>query len=222
MDFIFMLTRQDRTVSNCLEVLAHIAPLGLRHIGFKDIGVELETLRVLNAGIRAMGAESYLEVVASSPEAALQSARMGAEIGVKHLLGGTQVSETLTILAGTGIAYYPFPGIPIGHPTSLGGGAALVETQTASYMAQGCAGVDLLAYRATEAEPLDLVHAARRGCGPEKKLICAGAVDSTARIAALKTAGADAFTIGSAAFDESFAPGAGGLVAQLREILACV
>ena len=222
MDFIFMLTRQDRTVDNCLDVLAEIAPLGLRHIGFKDVGVGTEMLLALNAGIKAMGAVSYLEMVATSPEAALHSARIGMEIGVDRLLGGTQVTQMLDILAGSAAAYYPFPGTPVGHPTLLGGDAAQVEAQTAAFMAQGCAGVDLLAYRATEADPLDLVRAARRGCGKDGWLICAGAVDSPARIAALAKAGADAFTIGTAVFDGSFSPGAGGVAAQLREILACV
>jgi hypothetical protein len=147
---------------------------------------------------------------------------MGVEIGVDCLLGGTQVAETLELLSGSRVKYYPFPGIPTGHPTTLGGDAELVEAQSASFIAQGCAGVDLLAYRATEANPIELVHAARRGLGRSKSLICAGAVDSPARIAALAEAGADAFTIGSAAFDGSFAPGAGGLIAQLKEILACV
>ena len=217
-----MLTRQDRTVPDCLEILAQIAPLGLQHIGFKDIGADEATLRTLNAGIKALGAQTYLEVVATSPEAALNSARIAASIGVDHLLGGTHIPETLAILKGTGVKYYPFPGVPVGHPTQLGGDAALVEAQSAAFVAQGCAGVDLLAYRATEADPIDLVKAARRGLGPDKSLICAGAVDSPARIAALAQAGADAFTIGSAAFDGSFAPNAGGLIAQLKEILACV
>jgi len=221
MDFIFMLTRQDRTVPDCLAVLESIARLGLKHIGFKDIGVEIGTLRRLNAGIKALGAASYLEVVATSRAAALNSARMGVEIGVDRLLGGTEVEETLAILAGTGIEYFPFPGLPVGHPTMLDGDAALIEAHCADFVGQGCAGVDLLAYRARAAEPLALVRAARRGCGPDARLICAGAVDSPARIAALREAGADGFTIGSAAFDGSFAPGAGGLDAQLREILAC-
>ena len=216
-----MLTCQDRTVPDSLNVLAQIAPLSLRHIGFKDIGADPQTLRALNAGIKNLGAESYLEVVATSPEAALASARFAAAIGVDHLLGGTQIPETLKILQGTGVKYYPFPGTPIGHPTKLGGDAAQIAAHTADYIAQGCAGVDLLAYRATDADPLDLVRAARIACG-SRKLICAGGVDGPARIAALRTAGADAFTIGSAAFDATFAPGKPGLIAQLQEILACL
>ncbi len=225
MDFIFMLTRQDQTVSDCLAVIDHIAPLGLRHIGFKDVGAELETLRELHARIRRAGALSYMEVVATSPEAALNSARMAAEIGVDRLLGGTEVAPTLQILRGTGIGYYPFPGTPVGHPTKLRGDAAQVRAHAAAFIAAGCAGVDLLAYRATEAEPLDLVRAARAGLDAGQgggTLICAGAVDSPARIAALREAGCDAFTVGSAAFDGSFSPRKGSLLSQLEDIVACV
>jgi hypothetical protein len=221
MDFIFMLTRQDQTVRHCLNVMAEVAPLNLRHIGFKDIGVELETLRILNRSIKSSGATSYLEVVATTPEAALNSARMAVEIGVDRLLGGTLVAETLEILRGAGIGYYPFPGTPIGHPTTLGGTPAEIAADCSKFLAQGCAGVDLLAYRATEADPIELVKAARRGLGANGTLICAGAVDSPARIIALRDAGCDAFTIGSAAFDLAFSDGK-TLYAQLEDIVRCV
>ena len=216
-----MLTRQDQTVSDCLDVLALIAPLKLRHIGFKDIGADLPTLRRLNERIQQSGACSYLEVVATSREAALNSARMAVEIGVNKLLGGTLVAETLEIISGTGIAYYPFPGTPSGHPTKLGGTAATIAADTAAFMTMGCAGIDLLAYRATEADPINLVTAAKAALGPHGKLIVAGNVDSPARITALRDAGADAFTIGSAAFDGSFSPRKGSLLSQLADIIAC-
>ncbi|MBU6448646.1 MAG: hypothetical protein KGQ26_03380 [Rhodospirillales bacterium] len=219
MEFIFMLTRQDLTVPDCLAILDEVAPLGLRHIGFKDIGVDEDVLRQLHARIKELGATSYLEVVATSPEAALHSARIGRALGVDRLLGGTQVAETLDILAGSEVGYYPFPGTPIGHPTRLGGGEGEVEAQCAAFVALGCAGADLLAYRATQAEPLSLVRAARRGLKC-KTLICAGGVDSPARIAALREAGADGFTVGTAAFEGVFAPGE-PLTAQLKAILSC-
>ena len=37
-EFIFMLTHNDRTVDNALEVLEQVKDTGLRHIGFKDVG----------------------------------------------------------------------------------------------------------------------------------------------------------------------------------------
>ncbi len=216
-----MLTRDDRTIPNCLEVIDTIAPLKLQHIGFKDIGAELETLRTLNQKIQASGATSYLEVVATSPQAALNSARMAVEIGVNRLLGGTQVAETLAILKNTNITYYPFPGHPTGHPTKLGGTPDDIHAHTTGFVQQGCAGVDLLAYRATDSDPIALVQAARRALGTTPSLIVAGDINSQARINALQAAGANAFTIGSAAFNLSFST-APTLIGQLSDIMGCV
>ncbi len=220
MDFIFMLTRQDQTVVDCLDVMQAIRPAGLGHVGFKDLGVELETLQALHRAIKDSGATSYMEVVSTSPEAALNSARVARELGVDRLMGGTDAAGTLAVLKGSPTEYYPFPGRPLGHPTKLGGQPDEVEAQCRRFRQMGCAGVDLLAYRATEAEPLELVRAARRGLGDEGRLICAGSVDSPARIQALADAGCEAFTIGSAAFDGAFSPRKGLLVHQLADILA--
>jgi hypothetical protein len=221
MDFIFMLTRSDQTVADGLAVLDDIQAVGLTHIGFKDVGVPPETLRALARRIKEMGATSYLEVVSTSPETMLQSARVARDIGIDRLLGGTQVEAVLALLAGTQVEYLPFPGRPFDHPTKLGGSAAQVEADCRRFRAQGCAGVDLLAYRATEADPIELVKAARRGLDGGILLV-AGGVKSPAQIKALAAAGADSFTIGSAAFDGSFAPNLGSLRSQLTAVLdAC-
>ena len=82
-------------------------------------------------------------------------------------------------------------------------------------------GVDLLAYRATQADPLDLVRAAR-GALAGGRLIVAGSVKSGGQIRALAEAGADAFTIGSAALDGSFSPAKGSFRGQILDIIeAC-
>ena len=214
-----MLTRDDQTVEDALDVLDAIRPLGLRHIGFKDVGVPPDVLQELNQAIKAQGAISYLEVVSTTHEASLRSARIGLEIGVDRLLGGTDADAILAILNGSGIEYYPFPGFPRGHPTVLGGRPDDVEAHCRAFVAKGCAGVDLLAYRATDTEPLDLVRAARRALG-DRTLIVAGSVDQPARIRALRDAGADAFTIGSAVFNGAFSPRKGALLSQLRDVLA--
>lgn len=222
MEFIFMLTRDDRTVADCLAVADRIAPLaelGLRHVGFKDVGVPVETLRELHARIKAMGAISYMEVVSTTTEACLTSARVAAELGVDCLLGGTQVDEVQAILAGKAIQYYPFPGFPVGHPTKLGGKPVDIAQHCRTFLDKKCAGVDLLAYRATDADPLDLVRVAKAVLG-EAWLIVAGSVNSPARINDLARARADAFTIGTAAIDGSFAPGQGGLEEQLKAVLS--
>ena len=219
MDFIFMLTREDKTVEDCLELFELIRPIGLRHVGFKDVGVEIPVLHRLADAIRGSGATVYIEVVSDTQEAAMRSVRVARELGVDRLLGGTEVASALDILAGSRIEYYPFPGRPFGHPTRLAGTAGLVEEQSRAFVEMGCAGVDLLAYRATEADPIDLVKAARRGIGAGRRLIVAGSVSSLERIRALQDAGVDAFTIGTAVFDGSYSPRKGSILSQLAAVL---
>jgi hypothetical protein len=220
MDFIFMLTRDDQTVEDCLEVYEAVQAVPLRHVGFKDVGVDVDTLRRLHDRIKDDGRTTYMEVVSTSRESCLRSAATGAKIGVDRLMGGTQVSEVLELLRGSATGYFPFPGIPSGHPTKLGGTPARIEADTRAMVEAGCAGVDLLAYRATEADPLDLVRAARRAT--DKPIVVAGSINSPARIRDIRAAGADLFTIGTAALDGSFSPRFGLLANQLRRILeAC-
>ncbi len=220
MDFIFMLTRQDRTIADCLDVVDAIRPHGLHNIGFKDVGVPPDVLETLNARIRESGATSWMEVVSTGPDTVLQSVRVGARIGVDRLLGGTQADAVLPILSGTRTRYLPFPGRPEGHPTKLGGSPELVEAHCRSFREQGCCGADLLAYRATEADPLALVRAARRGLGTDGMLVVAGSIAHRAQVHALAEEGVDAFTIGSAVFEGSYAPHLGSLGAQLAAVLA--
>lgn len=220
MDFIFMLTRSDETIVDCLETWSAIEHVGVVHAGFKDVGVEISTLHELNRRMQAAGVTTYLEVVSTTTEACVQSARVGREIGVNRLMGGTQADEILPILRGTGIAYLPFPGVPIGHPTVLGGSPGTIEQHCKEFESAGCGGVDLLAYRAIDADPLELVAAARRGT--MGTLVVAGSISTVEQIAELAAAGADAFTIGSAVLDGSFSPRKGYLAGQLRDVLdAC-
>ena len=219
MDFIFMLTRNDATVADALEIVPNIRPLGLRHIGFKDVGAPPDTLRKLATAIREMGAHVWMEIVSIGAAAERRSLELARDIGVDAVLGGVAIETGRAALAGSNIRYLPFIGRPEGHPTRLGGDEALVEAHARQAIAQGAAGVDLLAFRAFEADPLDLIAAARRGLGAAGQLVVAGSIASRERIEAVRQAGADAFTIGAAAIEGAYAPGAGPLEAQLAAIL---
>jgi hypothetical protein len=219
MEFIFMLTRQDQTIEDCLMVHQQIRPVGLKHVGFKDVGASKETLKALTEAIHDAGAMSYMEVVSTSPQSALRSAETAVELGVQRLLGGTQVDAVLSVIRGSKTEYYPFPGFPLGHPTKLGGKPADVAAHCRVFMERGCSGCDILAYRATESDPIALVRAAREGLGTGY-LIVAGSMNSAARIDEIAAAGANAFTIGTAIFDGSYAPKKGSIFSQLDAVLA--
>lgn len=215
-----MLTRDDRTVDDAVDVLDSIAGLGVTHIGFKDVGVSPARAAELVRRIKAAGATSYLEVVSTSAEAALGSVRLGREIGIDRLLGGAlaQLDDALAILAGSAVEYLPFPGRPFGHPTKLGGTPDDIARDCRWIRERGAAGCDLLAYRTVEADAIELVRAARGALG-DGVLLVAGGVGTAAQVRALAAAGADSFTVGSAAFAGAFTPAAGS---SLREQIAAI
>lgn len=216
--FIFMLTRNDRTVENAFEHLEVALGLGIRHIGFKDIGLPVPQLKALNRMIRSGGATSYLEVVSLDRKSEIASAQAAIEIGVDMLLGGTRAKVVLPILAGTPIQYFPFPGIITGHPSVLEGSTdAIVESARELTAHQGVHGLDLLAYRSRDENVPDLIKAVCSAVN--KPVYVAGSIDTPERIAITRTAGAAGFTIGTAALDGRYPAEGEDLACQLKAIM---
>ena len=215
--FIFMLTRKDRTVPDASQQLQTALGLGVRHMGFKDIGLPIEQLKGLNAAIKAGGATSYLEVVSLDRESEIVSARAAAEIGVDVLLGGTRVDDVLPIIQGTGIQYFPFAGRISGHPSVLEGSIEdIVESARTITAKDGVHGLDLLAYRSAENVPA-LMKAVCAAVA--KPVFMAGSIDTPEQIAAVQHAGAAGFTIGTAALDGKYPASAKDVPSQLSAII---
>ncbi|KAA5604087.1 cupin domain-containing protein [Roseospira marina] len=215
--FIFMLTRNDRTVDDPWPLLHTALSLGVRHIGFKDIGLSLDQVTALNRTIKDGGATSYLEVVSLDRDSEIASATAAVEIGVDVLLGGTRVEAVTPILAGTAIQYCPFPGRIAGHPSVLEGTLEeIVASAKALTARETVHGLDLLAYRSHEDVPA-LIQAVCAAV--TKPVYVAGSIDTPERIAALKAAGAAGFTIGTAALDGRYPADATDMASQLAAIL---
>jgi mannose-6-phosphate isomerase-like protein (cupin superfamily) len=215
--FIFMLTRNDRTVEDAHQQLATALALGVRHIGFKDIGLPMAQLKSLNAGIKAGGATSYLEVVSLDRESEIASATAARDIGVDILLGGTRVADVLPIIEGSEISYCPFPGRIVDHPSVLEGSIGeIVASAVAMASQEGVHGLDLLAYRSRENVP-KLIRAVCAAVS--KPVYVAGSIETPDQIAAVKEAGAAGFTIGTAALDGKYPAEARDVPSQLRAII---
>ena len=215
--FIFMLTRNDRTVPDASQQLQTALGLGVRHIGFKDIGLPLEQLKGLNAAIKAGGATSYLEVVSLDRESEIVSAKAAAEIGVDVLLGGTRVDDVLPIIKDTGIQYFPFPGRITGHPSVLEGTIEeIVESAKTITGRDGVHGLDLLAYRSAQNVP-ELMKAVCAAVS--KPVYIAGSIATPERIAIVQSAGAAGFTIGTAALDGKYPANGNDVPSQLAAII---
>lgn len=215
--FIFMLTSSDRTVPDAGARLEEALACGIRHVGFKDVGLPLAELRGLAAAIRAGGGTAYLEVVSLDTDSERRSAEAARELGVDELMGGTRPEVVLPVLAGSGIRYSPFAGRIEGLPSRLTGSIDGIVAEARRLAAlEGVTGIDLLAYRfAGDSERLMREVCAAVG----KPVTIAGSIDRPERIAAVAAAGAAAFTIGTAALEGRFAS-APGLPAQLGAIVA--
>ena len=215
--FIFMLTRRDLTVPDAPAHLETALAAGVRNVGFKDVGLPHDDLRALAARIREAGGTCWLEVVSLDAAAEAESVRAGVAIGVDRLLGGCRPDVALLILQGTGIAYHPFPGRVVGHPSVLEGGVEEIAASARRLAAMpGVAGLDLLAYRGTvEAEALAAAVCAAAG----KPVIAAGSIDRRERVEAMARAGCAGFTVGTAALDGVFRGAPPDLPSQLRGIL---
>ncbi|ASP19136.1 methylglyoxal synthase [Antarctobacter heliothermus] len=212
-DFILMLTANDRTIPDARARLEEALEGGVRHIGFKDVGLPLSELKGLAAAIRSSGGRSYLDA-----DSELASARAAVEIDVDCLLGGTRAREVTEVTRHHPVRYYPFPGKITGHPSVLEGPVediAASARELADF--EHVHGLDLLAYRFDGAVPA-LMKAVCGAVG--KPVIMAGSIDSEDRVAACAQAGAAGFTVGTAALSGVFPAEGSGFAAQVRAILA--
>jgi hypothetical protein len=217
--FIFMATRQDRTVPEARALIEEALALGVANVGFKDVGLPREALKELARAIHAGGGRAFFEVVSLDRESELASAAAAADFGVDWLLGGVRAGEVAPIAASAGLRYAPFPGAVVGHPSALHGSIEEIEASARALGAiEGVAGLDLLAYRrAGDASAL-----MRAVVGAvDKPVIVAGSIDNAQRIGAAAKSGAAGFTVGSAAIEGAFAP-ARDFAAQIRAIQRAV
>jgi hypothetical protein len=205
-EFIFMLTRDDRTIEDGVAVLESLQKSGLRYVGFKDVGASPSRQRELTETAHSFDMEVMLEVVSTSLDAEVESLESARNAGVDWVLGGTHPDLGVELLKGTDIKYCPFAGTVTGHPSALGGDIEAIAADAARMTAlPGVHGLDLLTYRHATADREELTRAVvEASAGP---IIAAGAVVRADQIALLARAGAWGFTVGTAVFDGSVEAG---------------
>lgn len=217
-DFIFMLTKDDQTISDARDYVKEIAAGGVKHMGFKDIGLPTNELKLLAEDLRKEGVKVYLEVVSLDAESEKQSAKVAIDLNVDYLLGGTRPELIAPIVKDHALKYYPFVGKIEDHPSILTGTIADISAHAEQITAiDGVDGLDLLAYRFTgENIPLLIQEVCKSS---KKPVIVAGSIDRRERINVVKTTGAAGFTVGTAAFDLEFPSKKAGISGQVETIL---
>jgi NAD(P)H-dependent flavin oxidoreductase YrpB (nitropropane dioxygenase family) len=206
-EFIFMLTRADETIPDAVDYVKRLGDSGVRHVGFKDVGLEEAGLREVVAAIRANGQLSYLEVVDVGSDAELRSAEAALRLGVDYLVGGTRIEQIAALTEDAPLRFFPYVGDVVGHPARLEGDRARIVAEAEQAAAHPAVdGINLLAYRWQTGDGAELAAAVVEAV--DVPVIAAGSVDSPERIQALNEAGVWGFTIGSAILSGEVIPGA--------------
>ena len=198
---IVMLTYNDRTVPNAPEIFRACKDSNAEIWGFKEEGLEPESMKALFAEMKACGKKTALEVVAYTEEECMAGAQLAAVCGCDILMGTMYSDAILELCREHGMQYMPFVGDVTERPSVLRGTPEGMIAEANTYLERGADGIDLLGYRYVgDAPALNAAFVA----GVDAPVVIAGSINSTKRLDEVKQSGAWAFTIGSAFFDGCF------------------
>ena len=202
-ELIVMLTYNDKTVENALELFNQMKDTPVTHWGFKDVGLPPEEMKKVVDSMNAAGKTTYLEVVSLTEKEGLTGAKLAADCGFDILMGTVFFDSINDYLKDKPVKYYPFPGHVHSHPSILDGTIEEIVQHARDMEAKGVDGMDLLTYRYTGDAPRLLQEVVKATALP---MVSAGSIDSYERIAEVRDTGAWGFTIGTAFFEKKFIP----------------
>ena len=201
-ELIVMLTHNDVTVPNALEVFTSCRDLPVKYWGFKDHGLEPAAMKQLVDVMKANGKTTFLEVVSYTEEECMRGARLGVECGFDYLLGTLYFDNVYEYVKKTDLKYCPFVGKVSQTPSILEGTVEEMLAQEAAFADKGIYGTDILGYRYTGENVDEFCAAFVKGA---KLPVClAGSIGSEERIEKVKKMNPWTFTMGSALFAKNF------------------
>lgn len=202
-ELIVMLTHQDETVPDALELFERTKAYPITHWGFKDVGLAPKEMQAVAASMKDAGKTTYLEVVSLSEADGLRGAQLAVDAGFDVLMGTVFYPSIAEYLQDKNVRYYPFPGHVYGHPSILDGTIDEIVSHACELETYGVHGLDLLTYRYNGNAPGLLSQVVQSTRVP---VISAGSIASFERISEVWDTGAWGFTIGSAFFEKKFVP----------------
>jgi hypothetical protein len=202
-ELIVMLTYNDKTVENALELFNKMKDTPVTYWGFKDVGLPPEKMKKVVDSMNAADKTTCLEVVSLTEKEGLTGAKLAAECGFDILMGTVFFDSINDYLKDKPVKYYPFPGHVHSHPSILDGTIEEIVQHASDMEAKGVDGMDLLTYRYTGDAPRLLQEVVKATGVP---MVSAGSIDSYDRIAEVRDTGAWGFTIGTAFFEKKFIP----------------
>lgn len=199
---IVMLTWNDRTVANALEIFKEAKDAPADCWGCKVEGIEETKLKELFACMKGAGKKTYLEHLSVIEEEGIAAAKLAAKIGADYLLGSVYCAEILQICRKNKITYAPFVGLDASD-TRLRGTVEEILEDGKRVEEKGADSISLSGFRYISGDPVELISALSSAL--KKPLILAGGVNSYERLDIIKRIrNLAAFTIGGAFFEKNF------------------
>ena len=199
-ELIVMLTNNDRTVENALDIFEECKSIPLNTWGFKDVGVSREKMLALAKAMKDAGKTVYIENIERDEDKILACADLCIECGVDYMSGGKYYASARDKLHEAGLGYEPTLGHLIGRPAYLDGKIEDIAAEATSLLSENIEGVGLASYR-YDGDPVALMKAVS---ATGVHLCIAGSIDSLDRLDEVIECGASSFTIGSAFFAHKF------------------
>ena len=212
---ITMLTYNDETVKDALEVFNRCADLPCEFWGFKDVGLPVDQMKQLVDRMKESGKTTFLEIVSLTEHECLAGAKVAVDCKFDYLMGTVFYNAVFEFLKDKPIKFLPFCGKVSGHPSIVEGSIEEAIEDGKKMEKIGVDGFDLLAYRYVgDGEQLarEFIQAI------ELPVVIAGSIGSFARLDTIKELDPWAFTIGSAFFAQKFVP-EGSFDKQMEAVL---
>jgi len=213
---IVMLTYNDQTISNALEIFNQCKELPVECWGFKDIGLPAGKMKKLVGNMKKVEKTTFLEVVTYNEKSCLEAAKLAIECQFDYLMGTIYFESVQNLLKYTPIKYFPFCGKVSASPSILEGSIQKIINDAKLMEEKGVDGFDLLAYRYVE----DAEKLAQQFIKTIKSpIVLAGSINSFDRLDKIKQFSPWGFTVGTAFFDRKFLKG-GSFKEQISRVLS--
>ena len=196
---IVMLTHNDVTVENSLEIFEEAKSAPCKCWGFKNNGLSEDRMKQLVDTMKSAGKTVFLESLSFSREDTQKSVELAARCGVDYLIGATYYNSSALLAAEENIKFLPFVGNR--HNGHLYGEIDEIVAQAIEREKKEVFGINIPVYR-YDGDAETLIKRVTESV--EMPVSITGSINSFERLDSVKATGCWAFTIGGAFFENKF------------------
>jgi hypothetical protein len=198
---IAMLTRNDNTVENAIEVFEQYKNAPTNYWGFKDTGTDKEKMKSLIERMKSAGKTTFLEVLNEKEDECIRFAKFAIEFEFDYLIGMHYFDTVNDLLRSKPIKYFPTCGKRSGIPRMLEGPVEEIISEAKQIEKAGADGLTLSAYR-YRGNPEELSQEFVKEI--QIPIIITGSINNYERLDLIKSLNPWGFTVGSAFFNKDF------------------